>query len=87
MHRSLLTCSIVSPSKSFIIFECQGTRRTGTNALRAFQASEFAKGLISKGSNHPLKAAVGKAEDTYSMLSAYPHTPPTEHTLIRVIDK
>jgi hypothetical protein len=72
---------------SLFILEHQGTRRADTNALHAFQASELAKGLISKGSNHPLKAAVGKAEDTYSMLPAYPHTPPTEHTLIRVIDK
>jgi len=74
--------------RPFTIFEHQGAGRTDNNALPTFLASEVAKGLIGKGGNHSLKAAVGKAEDTYSQtLPTYPDTTPAEHAFIRVIDK
>ena len=56
------------------------------NAIPAFQASGIAEWLIGKGSNHSLKATVGKAKNTYpQMLPAYPQTPSTEDTLVRVM--
>ncbi len=87
MTEVFLICNIILLSKLITVIEHQSARRANLHALSTFLASEITKGFISKGSNHPLEAAVGKAKDTYAMLPAYPDTPSTENAFIRVIDE
>ena len=80
-----LSCSVYSTCP---VFKREGTGRADADTLTAFQTPVPADGFIGKGSNYPLKAAVGKAEDScFLVLAAYPDAPPAEDALIRVVSE
>ena len=71
-----------------LLLKTQSAGRTGSHAFTTIQAPRFSHWLITKGSNPPIKATVGKTKGANTQaLPADPDTPPTEHALVRVIDK
>ena len=72
----------------FAIFEYQGSYWANLNAHVADVASRLSDGLVLKGGDYPIEAAVGKSQHTYpEALTACPYAPVAQDTLIGVVDK
>ena len=71
---------------SFAILEYQGTNRANLNTLIADMASRLSHGLVLKGGDYPIEAAVGKSQHTHTeALMACPYAPIAQDTLIGVV--
>ena len=77
---SLLCASLIT------IFQHESPDRTYRNTIVADMAARLSHGLVFKGSDHSIEAAMGETQHPYAeALPAHPHTPATKYTLVRVI--
>ena len=70
------------------ILKYQGSYWANLNAFVADVASRLGDWLVLEGSDHPIEAAMGKTQHTYTeALTAGPYAPATQDAFIGVVDK